>query len=103
MRRAEHVGALGHEVHAAKDDELGVGVLADLPCQLVGIAGVVGEFDHLIALVVVAEDDEPAAQRRLGGRDAAVHFRVGESQVSLGQCLAFRDVVLFVLRQQRRK
>ena len=27
MRRAQHVGALGHEVHAAEHDELGVGML----------------------------------------------------------------------------
>ena len=32
--RAQHVGALGHEVHAAEDDELGVGMLADLPASL---------------------------------------------------------------------
>ena len=28
MRQREHVGALGHEVHAAEHDELGAGCLA---------------------------------------------------------------------------
>ena len=71
MRRAQHVGALGHEVHAAEDDELGVGMLADLLRELVRVAGVVGELDHLVALVVMAEDDEPAAERRLRGARCA--------------------------------
>ena len=55
---AQHVGALGHEVHAAEDDELGLGVLADLLRELVRVAGVVGELDDLVALVVMSEDDE---------------------------------------------
>ena len=64
MRGAQHVGALRHEVHAAEDDELGVGMLADLPRELVRVAGVVGELDHLVALIVMAEDDEASAERR---------------------------------------
>ena len=64
MRRAQHVRAFGHEVHAAEHDELRVGVLADLPGELVGVAGVVGELDHLVALIVVAQNDEPSAERR---------------------------------------
>ena len=71
MRRAQHVGALGHEVDAAEDDELGVRVLADLPRELERVAGVVGELDHLVALVVMAEDDEAAAERRPWRRRSA--------------------------------
>ena len=55
---------------------------------------------HLVALVVVAEDDEPAAERRLRGGDARVHLLVGQPQVVLGQRLAFGDVLLFVGRKQ---
>ena len=62
MVGAQHVGALGHEVHAAEDDELGVGMPADFAGELVGVADVVGELDHLVALVVVAEDHQPAAE-----------------------------------------
>ena len=101
MLGAQHVGALRHEVHAAEDDELGVGMLADLARELVGIAGVVGELDHFVALIVMAEDDEPAAERRLRGGDAAVHLLVGQAEVALGQRLALGDVLLLVLGQQR--
>ena len=99
--RAQHVGALRHEVHAAEDDELGVGMRADLPRELVRVAGVVGELDHFVALVVMPEDDEPAAERRLGGGDARVHLLVGQAEVALGQRLALGDVVLLVFGQER--
>ena len=58
MRRRQHVGAFGHEVHAAEDDELGFGMLRHLAGQAEGIADVVGELDDLIALIVMAEDDQ---------------------------------------------
>ena len=64
---AQHVGALRHEVHAAEDDEVGVGMPADLARKLEGVAGVIREFDHFIALVVMPEDHHAAAERRLGG------------------------------------
>ena len=101
VRRAEHVGALGHEVHAAEDDELGVGMLADLVGELERVAGVVGELDHLVALVVMAEDDEPAAERRPGRGDARVHLLVGQTEVALGQRLALADVLFLVGRQEQ--
>ena len=96
---AQHVGALGHEVHAAEDDELGVGMPADLPRELERVAGVVGELDHLVALIVMAEDDQPAAERRLGGGDADVHLLVGQAEIPLRQRLALGDVLLLVGRQ----
>ena len=64
----EDVGALGHEVHAAEDDELGLGMRGRLLRQLERVAGGVGELDDLVALIVMAEDVETIAQRRLGGR-----------------------------------
>ena len=64
MRRRKHIGALRHEVDAAEDDELGFGMLRHLTGQAEGIAGEVGELDHLVALVVVAENDQAAAERR---------------------------------------
>ena len=80
MIAAQHVRAFRHEVHAAEDDELGVGVLADLTGQLVGVAGVVGEGDHFVALIVMSEDHEASAERGLGRRDATVHLLVGEPE-----------------------
>ena len=66
----EDVGALGHEVHAAEHDVLGVGPGRRLAGQLERVAGHVGELDDLVALVVVAEHEHPVAERRLRGRGA---------------------------------
>ena len=80
MRRREHVGAFRHEMHAAEHDELGLGMLRDLAGEAERVADVVGELDHLIALVVMAEDDQPIAERRPRSRDAAIELFVGQSQ-----------------------
>ena len=64
MVGAEHVGALRHEMHAAEDDVVGVGMPADLAGELERVAGVVGELDHLVALIVVSQDDEALNQAR---------------------------------------
>ena len=99
MRGAQHVGALGHEVHAAEHDELRVGMLADVPRELEGVAGIVGELHHFVALIVVAEDDEAAAELRPGGGDADVHLLIRQTEVLLRQRLALADVVFFVFGQ----
>jgi hypothetical protein len=101
MRRAQDVGALGHEVHAAEHDEVGLGVGRHALGQLVRVAGVVGELDDLVALVVVAEDDEASAERGAGGGDAGVHDLVGQTEVGIGQRLPLRQMTLFVLGEER--
>ncbi len=53
----QHVGRLGHEVHAAEDDELGLGPFLGEHGQPVGVAAGVGPLHHLVSLVVVAEDE----------------------------------------------
>ena len=62
----EDVGRLGHEVHAAEDDELRLGTGRGVAGQLEGVAGDVREPDDLVALVVVAQHEHPLAQRGLG-------------------------------------
>src|SRR5579875_3003697 len=58
LRRGEDIGALGHEVHAAKDD-VGHIALASGPLrQHQRIAAHIGELDDVLALVVVAKDDD---------------------------------------------
>ena len=96
---AEDVRALGHEVDAAEDDELGVLVLADALRELPRVAGVVGELDHLVALVVVAEHDETLAERRPRRRDPAVHLLDRQAEVALRERLPLADVLVLVLRQ----
>ena len=82
MIRAEDVGALRHEMHAAEDDELGVGMGGHLTGQLERIAGVVGELDDFVALVVMAEDDGAAAEARFRRGQALVHFGVRKAEIS---------------------
>ena len=99
VRRGQDVRALGHEVHAAEDDELGVLMVADALRRLPRVAGVVGELDHLVALVVVAEDDEALAERRPRRRDPAVHLLDGQAEVALRERLPLADVLVLELRQ----
>ena len=102
VRRAEDVGALGHEVDAAEDDEVG-GVLAGGELrELQRVAGVVGELDDLVALVVVAEDDEAVAERGLGGGDADVQLGVRQTEIGLRQRLALAEPRPFVVGQDGR-
>ena len=77
---AEDVRALGHEVHAAENNVLGVGFGGDAG-ELVAVAGGVGKADHLVALVVVAEQEGGRAQLGAGLRDARVHGMVGEREI----------------------
>ena len=66
----EHVGRLGHEVHATEHDELGVGTLLGEHREPERVAPGVGPAHHLVALVVVAEDEEAVAEGGLGRADA---------------------------------
>ena len=103
MRRRQHIGAFGHEVHAAEDDEFGFGVLGGLAGETERVADVVGELDHLVALIVMAEDDQPAAERRLGRRDATVELLVGQTEIALRKRLALGDMRFLELRQDRKQ
>ena len=64
VRPAEDVGALGHEMDAAEDDVVGLRTRRRELRQLERVAARVGVLDDLVALVVVAEDHQPLAQRR---------------------------------------
>ena len=65
VRRGMNIGAFGHEVNAAEDDEVGVGVTTHLLGQLVRVPSVVGELDDLVALVVMTQYDEAPTQSGL--------------------------------------
>ena len=78
------------------------GCFATSPGEAERIADVVGELDDLVALVVMTEDDQPAAERRLRSRDAAIELFVGQTEIALGERLALRDVRLLELRQDRK-
>ena len=64
----QDVGRLGHEVDAAEHHVLGLAVVRGQPGQAEAVAPGVGPAHHLVALVVVAEDQQPRAERGLGRR-----------------------------------
>ena len=70
----EDVGRLGHEVHAAENDVLGVGLRERGVRQLKRIAEEVGVLHDLVALIEVAKNDQAVAQRLFRGTDAGVQF-----------------------------
>ena len=76
-RRGQDVGRLGHEVHAAEHDELSIRARCRFAGQLEGVAGDIGELDHLVALVVMAKHEEPIAQCRLRPPGPLHECRVG--------------------------
>ncbi len=85
VRRGEDVCGLGHEVHAAEDDGLGVRPGEGGVGQLEGVAHEVGVLDDLVALVEVAQDHCPVAQLFLGGADPYVQLGIAGELVLLGQ------------------
>ena len=83
MRAGEHVGRLGHEVHAAEDDVGGLVVVRREAGQLERVTAGIGPLDDLVALVVVAEDQEPLAQLGLRRGDPAVELVRGREGVAV--------------------
>src|SRR5207249_5122286 len=82
FRAAQNVGALRHEVDAAEDEELRIGPLRAESRELERVAGNIGVLDHVVALVVVAEDREPSTKRFLGradpvGQNVLIQTKIG--------------------------
>ena len=65
----QDVGRLGHEMDAAEHDVVGVAVVGGQAGQPEGVASGVGPAHDLVALVVVAEDQEAGAEGGLGRAD----------------------------------
>src|SRR5690606_40487312 len=78
-------GGLGHEVHAAEDDGLGLGALGRGPGELEGVTDDVGMVDDFVALVEVPEDHDALAESLFRGDDAAAQLLVAEALVELRQ------------------
>ena len=81
MVGAQHIGAFRHEVDAAKHDEVGVGMLRHMTRKLVRVAGVIGELDHFVALVVMAQNYQPPAKLRFCGGYTRVHLLIGQPDI----------------------
>jgi hypothetical protein len=78
---AENVGALRHEMHAAEQDVLGVATCRRQLTELERIAPEVGKLDDLVALIVVAEDDQPVAELALVFPDLRCYLFRAEPRV----------------------
>jgi hypothetical protein len=70
VRPREDRGGLHHEADAAKDDELGLLLLAGRAAQLEAVAPEIRQLDDLPALVVVAQDHHSRSELRLDVTDA---------------------------------
>src|ERR1043165_3392700 len=77
----EYVGGFGHEVDAAEDYEVCFGPPGGKLRELEGVARVVGVADYVVALVMVAEDDESRAQAPSCRLDALVQLRLRHPEV----------------------
>jgi len=60
-----------------------------------------GETNHLVALIVMAENHQPVAERRLRGTDAQRHLVVRQAEVGLRQRLPLADRRLLDFVQDR--
>ena len=94
MRRAQDVGALGHEVHAAEHDVVGFVARGRRAGELQRVADVIGELDHFVALIVMPEDDDAFAERRFCSRDAGIELIVRKAEKAFRQRLALADALL---------
>ena len=103
MRQRQQVGALRHEMHAAEHDVVGRRVARDGLGELPGVAGIVGEPDHFVPLVVVPENHQPIAKRGARGGNAHVHLLVGQPEVGLRQRLPFVQTLLLNLVEHRQE
>ena len=81
----EDVGRLGHEVHAAEHDEVGLRPLLGEHRQPVGVTPGVGPAHHLVALVVVAENEEAVTEPRTRLADPRMELVRRRCRVPLGE------------------
>ncbi len=91
-------------MHAAEHDEFALGPGCGLLGQFEGITGDVGERDHLVALVVVSEDEGPVPECGLGRLRPCDQIRIaGRGQVTgaVHAALAVRVAALAEQQQQR--
>jgi hypothetical protein len=82
MLAAKDIRAFGHEVDAAEDDVAAQG-LGSLEGEFQGITTEIGELDDLVALVMMAKDDDIFAESGFGGGDAIVKGVIWDEQVGI--------------------
>jgi hypothetical protein len=63
---AQHIGGFRHEVDAAKHDIGPIGTLLGHLRENQGVAAKIGMLNHFIALIIMAENHHPVAERPFG-------------------------------------
>ena len=79
----QHVGRLRHEVDAAEDDEFGLGLSGGDPGEPEGVSPGIGPAHHLVALVVVPQNEHTGSERGLGRADHRSQLVRGCGRVAL--------------------
>src|ERR1700674_864842 len=79
---AKNVRALGHKVHAAKDDVAAL-CLRSLEGELEGVTTEISKLDDFVALVVMAQNHDILAEASFRGSDAVVERVVRHKKVRI--------------------
>ncbi len=87
---AKDVGRFGHEMDAAEDDIFGFG-LRRHHRKLIAVAGQVGVADNVVALIMMAENDDALAQFLTCRFDPLVHLRVRHREVIFENLCSFKN------------
>jgi hypothetical protein len=88
----ENIGRLGHEVYAAKGDRATIAADGRLAAEFEAIAAQIRQRDHLVLLVMMAEDQQRRAHLRPDRLDpprqlGAVERFVGLERKGRGGCV----------------
>ena len=67
----QDVGRLGHEVDAAEHDGAAVAAVGRVLAEAVAVAAEIGQGDHFVLLIVMAQDQQLAAQAACGRLECA--------------------------------
>src|SRR5438128_12420814 len=85
MVRTKHIRAFGHEVHAAKNDVLGLLATGGPLRQLERISSDIGKLDDLITLIMMAKNDQAPAQLSASLANTRVGLIVIQPREAVGQ------------------
>src|SRR5215471_8315555 len=85
MTDTQDIRAFCHEVNAAENDVFGVLAACRPLCQFERISADVSEFDNLIALVVMSQNDQTPAKPLAGLPDPFINLDIVQPRYRFGQ------------------
>jgi hypothetical protein len=78
MCGAENIRALGHEVNAAENYELGVFLFSSPGGEFEGVSPEIRKADDLVPLVMMAKDYQPVSEPGANIANAPVRLAIGQ-------------------------